>query len=82
MSERKYEINEKTIELTTCRNNFHCVSGNMKDVCEIFDSNSHPIAVTNCPKRATKCNYCKPFDGAQGFCKCPTRIELYIRYGV
>ena len=77
-----YIVDEKIQDRTTCRNSFHCLSGNMEGVCEIFNAENIPIVVTDCPKKAEACHYCKPFDVVEGFCKCPTRLELYKRYGI
>jgi hypothetical protein len=78
----KYSITEKTLRRTTCRKDFHCLSGNMEGVCEVFDSDGTEAFVTDCPKREREYDHCKPFDGPQGFCECPTRQELYHRYGI
>ena len=78
----KYKIDAETQKLTSCHNDFHCLLGDMEGVCKFFESGGSPIVVTGCPQRTRECHYCKPFDTKEGFCKCPTRIELYIRYGI
>jgi hypothetical protein len=76
-----YYISKETIECTNCVNNFHCLEGDLDNGCEALDAESNPVVVTICRKRKSKCDYCKHIDDQQGICTCPTRIELYVRYG-
>ena len=77
-----YTVSEEVLKRTDCRNGFDCLSGNMEHVCEVLNRDWTKVVLTNCSGRDVTCHYCKPFDGPQGLCICPTRIELLKRYGI
>jgi hypothetical protein len=77
-----YTISPKTREHTYCPYDFYCLSGNLEKICKPLNSDWAKIVITNCPERAAQCDYCRPFKGDEGICICPTRLELYGRYGV
>jgi len=77
-----YAVSDEIRNRTNCRNEFHCLSGDMQGVCDVYNTLGTKLIVTDCPKRGWYCDYCKAFDISQGFCTCPTRIEIYNRYRV
>ena len=77
-----YEVSEDVLKRTDCHNGFHCLSGDMEGVCAVVNPDWKKVVVTDCPERGLDCAYCRPFQGPQGLCVCPTRIELFRRHGV
>ena len=75
-------VSEEILKQTNCQKAFRCLSGNMEGFCDILIIDDPPNAAISCPKKNYKCDYHKPFDDEVGFCDCPTRIELFKRYGI
>ena len=75
------EINEDILKNTTkCKNNFSCLNGEKEFLCEVRSSAGYNSLIIN-PKSNRDCAYLNPF-GSSFFCFCPTRSEIYRRYGV
>ena len=75
------EINEDILKDTTeCINNFSCLRGEKECLCEVRGYAGYNSVLIN-PKPNKDCSYLNPF-GSSFFCFCPTRSEIYRRYGV
>ncbi|MBI5664684.1 MAG: hypothetical protein HZC49_06320 [Nitrospirae bacterium] len=74
----KFDINSDTLNKTDrCRDNYSCLTGEGKCLCEVeshFDKN---ILFIKTPK--ILCNYYMSF-GYSHICKCPARKEIFYRY--
>ena len=77
-----FMVSKKVLDTTTkCANRFACLKGHDYPLCEVVCQLAPKLLETFCVKREA-CVYCDPFDPIEGFCTCPTRIELYLRYGI
>jgi hypothetical protein len=82
MSEKKYEVNEETLKRTDkCEKSFACLSGDLTSLC-VTKITSDNTTYFKCTEDAESCVYCKSFLNLEKMCACPTRLELYIRYGI
>jgi hypothetical protein len=76
-------VNKDTLEKTTkCNKNLSCLSGEREDLCKVGVSMSSRNVVVRCVDNEQSCKYWASFGGSEGACLCPTRIELYQRYGI
>ena len=66
-------------ETTECEKNFVCLSSKDHIYCEVEDCISNEIHFVKC-KSNEYCSY-KMFFGKSMICKCPTRKEIYNKYG-
>ena len=74
------KIDEAIIEKTIfCKHDFKCLSGDISCSCEIQGSVGYNMLKIK-PKLDIECTYHASF-GYASFCNCPTRNELYNRYG-
>ncbi len=77
----KYKVDEETLKLTTkCPHNFACLSDLRKFLC-VAETPSGDSVYIQCDGDQESCLYCESFDDIKRMCTCPTRLELYIRYG-
>lgn len=75
-------VSQKTIDRTNlCEKNFSCLKGEKGDMCEIIYTVGESTLITLCGSKPF-CPYCKIFVDIQGICFCPTRIEIYKKYGI
>ena len=82
MTEKKYKVNEETLKQTTrCKKNFACLFGDCEFLCETKIPNGTSVYF-KCSEGEMSCPYCKSFGKIKKMCTCPTRAELYIRYGI
>lgn len=74
----KFDIHTEILnKADQCRDNYSCLHGEGKCLCEVeshFDKN---ILFVKSPKML--CNYYMSF-GYSHICKCPARKEIYYRY--
>lgn len=78
----KIAVNEETIKKTTqCDKGFRCLNGHMDDLCNVVDMIGSNIVITYCGMKP-ECPYCQVIQGlVEGFCMCPTRIEILKTHG-
>jgi hypothetical protein len=82
MSEKKYKVSEETLKQTTkCPYDFGCLYGTYKDLCTGKLPSGNTVYI-KCKHTRLSCEYCRSFDKVIGMCTCPTRMELYARYGI
>jgi len=75
------KIDEKIItETTLCERNFECLNNNKNSSCKFENYMSEKVLFIRCPSNRT-CNY-KRSCGNSFMCACPTRIEIYRKYGI
>ena len=65
---------------TNCEFDFCCLSGVKACLCEAKGSIGHNLLEVT-PKYGSNCRYCLSL-GKAFFCLCPTRNEIYNRYGI
>ncbi len=76
------KISKEIIKQTTqCKRDFACLSGKPEDLCEV---DYRPGKWLLCMKSRKNpiCDYCGDYGNSGAFCLCPTRKELYRRYGI
>lgn len=77
------KVSEKTVNNTTqCTKGFSCLSGERGDLCMVGVSLGSHHAILKCVDNQRSSTYWTSFEGAEGSCLCPTRIEIYQRYGI
>jgi len=69
-------IREQT---TRCSKDFSCLSDDTRNLCEIVHANGENVLFIN--QNPKSCSYKIPF-GSSYICTCPTRYELYKKYGL
>ncbi len=75
------EIREDIIKLTTrCMNDFSCLDGVKKCLCEVRGSSGQDTPFINF-SLDRECIYCVPIKNST-LCFCPTRREIYKRYKI
>jgi hypothetical protein len=75
-------INEDILKQTTkCQHDFACLNSDSYPVCGVLNQQSPSFLETSCIEEEP-CPYCVPYTSTKGFCACPTRGELYRRYGI
>ena len=76
------EITEKTLR---CRNHFACLNGRGHGLCDISEAlgsgSSTVLFVEPRQDAPVICPYRKCFGDSLLYCACPTRFEIYKRYG-
>ena len=76
-----YTVSEETLEGTKrCKKDFSCLNGQRKDLCEVESCINGEVLFIKCMND----EFC-PYYGSFGnsiICYCPTRKELYNKYGV
>jgi hypothetical protein len=73
-------VSEEILNQTAdCDKNFSCLSF-QDELCEVLDKIGKGFLFVDC--REAECSYCQPVGYAGGACSCPTRMELYERYGI
>lgn len=77
-----FKIRDGIREQTTrCMSSFQCLNGETRDVCEIDNCIGEKYSFLKTVKPVT-CPYKIPFGFSHTICSCPTRAELYKRYGI
>jgi hypothetical protein len=77
----KIEIDEKIIaETTLCERNFECLNNYTNRSCKVENYIIEKVFYIKCLSNNT-CNY-KRLCGNSFMCACPTRIEIYKKYGI
>jgi len=81
----KIEIDEEVLSKTTeCKKGFSCLSSKTRDICKVrskLESAGAEMILFCEPNNDKHCDYKKPF-GDFCICECPTRKEIYNRYGI
>ena len=81
MDDTAIKIDEVVIRSTVnCQYGFRCLSGDTTCLCEVKDSIGYDM-LEIIPKSDTDCNH-RISLGNSNFCMCPTRVEIYNRYGM
>ena len=76
----KFDIDTDVLSQTTeCTRDFACLSGNTQ-LCQVENCVNNKVHFIQC-NHDTKCNYQISF-GYSYICTCPTRKEIYNRYGL
>ena len=76
----QFKISDETLKRTIkCKKNYSCLSGKRKDVCEVAEYVHKNLHYLQCG--AEDCIYRTPLDAVY-ICACPTRKEIYDRYGI
>ena len=78
----KYIISEEILNRTKCEYNFFCLSGKIPPYCMAVAAYDEDKVLTPCAQDYPNCQYCMPFGKLGGYCQCPTRVELFKRYGI
>jgi hypothetical protein len=65
---------------TNCKFDFSCLSGDKACLCDVIASNEDDIVEVK-PNLEIACKYRIKLDSAN-YCHCPTRTEIYNRYGI
>ena len=77
----KIEINPKIIEITTkCTKNFDCLTDAQNIYCKVNECIQDEVHFVECRYR-DYCTYRMTF-GDSFICQCPTRKEIYNKYGI
>ncbi len=75
-------VSEDTLKRTTrCKRNFACLSGKPEDLCEV-DYRQGKFLLWMKTRKHPFCDYCIEYASSSVSCVCPTRLELYKRYGI
>ena len=74
------EIREETLKETIhCHKDFECIKSN-NICCDVTRSVNNQVHFVECKERV-QCNYKMSF-GNSFICTCPTRKEIYNKYGL
>ena len=77
----KYKVPDEIVEQTKkCKKDYECLSGSV-DLCPINLPKDTSVYV-KCKNNQQPCDYCISVGSIECMCTCPTRLELYKRYGV
>ena len=80
----KYVLEPEVLRATTsCVNNFSCLSGEDKCICEIerYIGDEEGVLFVNKKSDIASCKYCMSF-GSSFVCNCPVRKKIYKNYSV
>jgi hypothetical protein len=76
------EVDEDVRKKTTnCYKFFGCLTGNIHDMCEVQRFLTSMCVILVKPKSVNSCPYYVRL-GESDYCTCPTRNQLYTRYGI
>lgn len=76
------EISEDVIKCTTkCDKGMPCLSDKDYDLCKVVQSTRDNIIFIKCLEQRS-CSYKTSFGFSSSICNCPTRKEIYKKYGV
>jgi hypothetical protein len=76
-----YDISKEIIEQTNkCPREFKCLTGEKKDLCRV-QKHTRRDELMLVPINQCFCPYIMS-SGRSYICKCPTRMEIYQRFGV
>lgn len=76
------KISDKTLKDTIkCKKGFSCLSGDQKGLCQVTLHPYKTLYFIECRNNEEECIYQTPIDNAY-ICACPTRKEIYDRYGI
>ncbi len=74
------EISKDILEKTNwCTKGFSCLTSNPENICKIKYSISEDMKFVEC--KESPCSYDLSFEDSY-ICKCPTRNEIYNKYGI
>ncbi len=71
------EVTQKT---TACEKNFACLTNYFHNFCKVESTIQGNVHFVKCPE-GLKCNYKLCF-AKERICTCPTRKELFRKYGI
>jgi hypothetical protein len=75
-------VSDEVLKLTTkCQKGFGCLLDRLRDCCKVTITAETQMIMTFCRTNGD-CPYCDPINDFEGFCICPTRIELFNRHGI
>ena len=72
-------VAEGTIKDTHCANDFSCLAGKKECLCEVESTVGKVIFIKS--QFHIACKYCLSYGGSF-ICTCPTRNEIYNKYGL
>lgn len=72
--------NEILRETTLCRREYNCIQTGSQASCKVEKCINNIVHFVNCPDHAF-CNYKSSF-GSAYICACPTRKEIYRKFGM
>ena len=76
------EIDDEVIKCTTeCGKDMPCLSDKDYHLCKVVRATSGDVIFIECLEDSL-CNYRMPFGFSSFICNCPTRKEIYKKYGV
>jgi len=76
-----YTVSDEAIaETERCKTGFSCLKGQCEALCPVESCINGKVLFIKCLNKEA-CSYQDTF-GDSVICYCPTRKELYIRYGV
>ena len=77
---KKNDIDDETLkQITKCPINFQCLNDESYELCPVIRQVHENVIFINTTKPES-CNHIVPF-GDYYMCSCPTRCEVYRRYG-
>jgi transcription elongation factor Elf1 len=77
----KLKVDEETLKKTDrYPKDFSCLSSGGEDLCRVKESINEKIHFVEC-KDLSHCDYRASF-GDSYFCTCPTRGEIFNKYGI
>ncbi len=75
-----FEIDKAILARTKCGSNFICLTGRQCPGCEVLGAGKGDFIFIKPKKDTLKCHYMTTYDDAY-ICQCPTRNEIYRKYG-
>jgi len=78
-----FKINKKIIKITKCLYKFKCLHGKVCSGCKnvLGPLGEDRIFVKPSKGKSQDCSYTIPY-GKSYVCRCPTRVEIFRKYGV
>lgn len=78
----KIEIDEKILTKTNlCEREFSCLQNGANDCCKVEHFYANRYLFVKCID-SKRCSYKTTHNGSVNRCACPTRIEIYKKYGL
>ena len=77
-----FTVSEEIFKRTVCEHQFSCLNGESRPVCMAVSEHGDDTVLTTCGKDSPSCKYCMVIGETGGNCACPTRVELFKRYGI
>lgn len=76
------KIDKQTLKKTNdCQKNFECLVDDCNVLCKLVDSINQKVHFVECIL-TDDCKYKIPFSSYRNVCTCPSRKEIFNRYGV